>query len=394
MEGRRRRGLPLGAVLLAGMVGGSLWLALLSPMGARADAPPGEGRLAPPGPRIEQTPGSQDTRPPHDEPPDPSKTGLQVVVALVPADRALAALNEGRAAAGKPPLRPSPILAEAARRAAEGMAAGCVVINGRHSSFGCSTWHPDRVRAIASSLGYLSNITITTGVFAMLGCGEAYPVTTELPDCLQPIMEDVLRSLRRSMVATGDDVEAGAYAACGRYARWWGYWYEADYGCFLAALGGKGNEAPPPPPPAPAPPSPPADAPQGGTSSPPAGIPQRGASPPPPLAVAPAPTSRSAPAAAPGTAAVSTPADVGGQTAAAATDEAPLSEGLGVVEGSSGDMAMPAEASPSPPSGPMPDRLAAGWEGRKEKRLPLVSHVVEAWGKMASAVRSLLERLS
>jgi hypothetical protein len=386
MQGRRRWGPLVTAALLAGIVGGSLGLALHSPTGARADDPPG-GRLQPPGPRIEQTPGAKDPRRAFTPPPDPSLMGLQVVVTLVPADRAFAALNEGRAAVGKPPLRQSPILAEAARRAAEGMAASACLTRYEgegNSTFACTGWSADQIKAVARSLGYQGDIAIDMGVQVAIWCDDAYPVTTALPDCVQPYVESALQGFRESVVATGNySLEAGAYAACGRYSTWTGWTYRADYGCFPVALGGKGAEASAP---GPAAPAAPADSSHGGGRPAPAP-----AAAPPPV---PAPTPARAPDSNGSRSAVVPP-----QVAAEGQGNAPAGEDPLPVEPVAGDNT-PAltdgqaavEIGPSLP-GPLPDRLVEGAKGERAGRLPVVGHVAEAWKKMWSAISSLLGQL-
>jgi len=402
MEGRPLRRLLAVAALAAAVIGGGLAVIILSPPSARADDPP-DVRLQPPGQRIEQTPGAKDPRRPFSPPPDPSKVGLQVVVTLVPGDRAFAALNEGRAAVGKPPLRLSPILAEAARRVSEGMAAtGCAPrYEGEgNSSFPCKGWTADQIKAVARSLGYEGDIAIDMGIQVAVECGEAYPVTTELHDCVLSYVEDALAAFRSSVVATGDySQEAGAYAACGRYSTWVGWDYHADYGCFPVALGGKGAEAPVAEPAATSPPAP------GGTSREwqkpapsPAPVPAPG-----PVITLPAAedaVSLPVPAATPGNSAselreAASSSGIGEQTgvtgALTSLPEEPGAAGAGKMETSGEEMV--SASSPLPPeSGPRP--VATGAEGERGRRLPVVGHIADAWKKVWSAISGLLERLS
>jgi hypothetical protein len=400
MEGRRLRRSLAAAALAAAVIVGGLAVIILLPPSARADDPP-DVRLQPPGQRIEQTPGAKDPRRPFSPPPDPSKVGLQVVVTLVPGDQAFAALNEGRAAAGKPPLRLSPILAEAARRVSEGMAAtGCAPrYEGEgNSSFPCQGWAADQIKAVARSLGYEGDIAIHMGIQVAVECGEAYPVTTELPDCVLSYVESALAAFRSSVVATGDySQEAGAYAACGRYARWGGYMYHADYACFPVALGGRGAEAPVAEPAATSPPAP------GGTS-------REWQKPAPSPAPVPAPGPVITLPAAEDAVSLPVPATAG--NSASELREAASASGIGEQTGvtgaltslpeefgsaSAGKMETPGEemlsaSSPLPPeSGPHP--VATEAEGERGRRWPVVGHIADAWKRMWSAISGLLERL-
>ena len=364
---------------------------ILSPPSVRADNPP-DVRLQPPGQRIEQTPGAKDPRRPFSPPPDPSRMGLQVVVTLVPGDQAFAALQEGRAAAGKPPLRLSPILAEAARRVSEGMAAtGCVTrYEGEgNSSFSCKGWTAEQIKAVPHSLGYEGDIEIDMGIQVAIECGDAYPVTTELPDCLLSYVESALAAFRRSVVATGNySREAGAYAACGRYARWGGYMYHADYACFPVALGGRGAEAPVA---EPAPASPlPADGLRGGEKPAPAMAPL------PAHDATPSPVSASTPLdSTSGRREVGPAPGAGEQTDLAAAMTSPAEEPDAVDEGEvemSPGKEMLSAPSPSPQE-PTPHPLAGGADEERGKRPPVVGSLVEAWRRVWSAISSFLERL-
>jgi hypothetical protein len=401
MEGRWLRRSLAVAALAAAVIGGGLAVIILSPPSARADDPP-DVRLQPPGQRIEQTPGATDPRRPFSPPPDPSKVGLQVVVTLVPGDRAFAALNEGRAAVGKPPLRLSPILAEAARRVSEGMAAtGCITsYEGEgNSSFHCKGWTADQIKAVTRSLGYEGDIAIHMGVQVAVECGDAYPVTAELPDCLLSYVESALAAFRSSVVATGDySQEAGAYAACGRYATWVGWDYHADYGCFPVALGGKGAAAPVAEP--------------GTASSPaPGGASREWQKPAPAPAPVPAPgpvitlpaaedaVSLPVPAATPGNSAselreAASASGIGEQTGVTGALTS-LPEEFGAASAgkmeTSGEEMLSASSPLPPESGPHP--VATGAEGERGRRWPVVGHIADAWKRVWSAISGLLERL-
>jgi hypothetical protein len=303
---------------------------------------------------------------------------------------------------GKPPLSQSPILAEAARRAAEGMAASACLTRYEgegNSTFACTGWSADQIKAVARSLGYQGDIAIDMGVQVAIWCDDAYPVTTALPDCVQPYVESALQGFRESVVATGNySLEAGAYAACGRYSTWTGWTYRADYGCFPVALGGKGAEAPVAEP--------------GAASSPaPGGASREWQKPAPSPAPVPAPGPVITLPAAEHAVSLPVPAATPGNSASELREAASAS-GSGEQTGTTGALtSLPEEfgaasagkmetsgeemlsaSSPLPPgSGPRP--VATGAEGERGRRWPVVGHIADAWKRVWSAISGLLERL-
>jgi hypothetical protein len=267
------------------------------------------------------------------------------------------------------------------------------------SSFHCRSWTADQIKAVVRSLGYEGDIAIHMGVQLAGECGDAYPVTTELPDCVLSYVEDALAAFRSSVVATGDySQEAGAYAACGRYSTWVGWDYRTDYGCFPVALGGKGAAAPVAEPGAASSPAP------GGASrewqkpaSSPAPVPAPG-----PVITLPAAedaVSLPVPAATPGNSAselreAASASGIGEQTAVTGALTL-LPEEFGAASAgkmeTSGEEMLSASSPLPPEAGPHP--VATGAEGERGRRWPVVGHIADAWKRVWSAISGLLERL-